>query len=55
MYAGLMEKDLAFEWLEKAYVDWNELITFIKVSPEFDNLRSNPRFAELLRRLNLHQ
>jgi tetratricopeptide (TPR) repeat protein len=53
VYAGLGEKDLAFEWLQKAYVDRNELITFIKFAPEFNKLRSDPRFADLLKRLNL--
>lgn len=53
VYSGLGQKDLAFEWLEKAYEDRSFLLTFIKVSPEFGQLRSDPRFADLLRRLNL--
>ncbi|MCI0444929.1 hypothetical protein L0152_17190 [bacterium] len=53
VYAGLGEKDMTFEWLQKAYEDRNELVTFIKFAPEFDNLRSDPRYAELLRKLNL--
>jgi hypothetical protein len=53
IYSGLGEKDAAFEWLQKAYVDRSMLLTFINVSPVFDNLRSDPRFADLLQRLNL--
>jgi eukaryotic-like serine/threonine-protein kinase len=51
IYAGLGEKDKAFEWLEKGYEDRS--ISPIKVDPSLDPLRSNPRFADLLRRMNL--
>jgi tetratricopeptide (TPR) repeat protein len=55
VYAGLGEKDKAFEWLEKAYDDRslaNGMFS-IKVDPIFDPLHSDPRFAALLRRMNL--
>jgi eukaryotic-like serine/threonine-protein kinase len=48
---GLGEKDQAFEWLEKAYDE--HFIFGIKVNPIFDPLCSDPRFADLLRRMNL--
>ena len=51
IYAGLVEKDKAFEWLEKAYEE--HYIIAIKVNPVFDPLRSDPRFTDLLRRMNL--
>jgi len=51
IYAGLGEKDKAFEWLEKGYDDRS--IGTIKVEPTWDPLRSDPRFADLLRRMNL--
>jgi TolB-like protein/Tfp pilus assembly protein PilF/predicted Ser/Thr protein kinase len=51
IYSGLGEKDKAFEWLEKAYED--RANGAIKVTPAFDPLRSDPRFADLLRRMNL--
>jgi TolB-like protein/Tfp pilus assembly protein PilF len=51
IYSGLGEKDKAIEWLEKGYEDRS--IVFIKVDPTFDPLRSDPRFADLLRRMNL--
>jgi serine/threonine protein kinase/tetratricopeptide (TPR) repeat protein len=49
--AGLGEKDMAFEWLEKAYEE--HFMIAVKVNQAFDPLRSDPRFADLLRRMNL--
>jgi TolB-like protein/DNA-binding winged helix-turn-helix (wHTH) protein/tetratricopeptide (TPR) repeat protein len=54
IYAGLREKEKAFEWLEKAYEDRSIIsVGYIKTNPMFDPLRSDPRFADLLRRTNL--
>jgi serine/threonine-protein kinase len=53
IYTGLGEKQLAFEWLEKAYEDRNWMLGLLKVDPTFDPLRSDPRFDELLRRVGL--
>ena len=50
IYAGLGEKDKAFEWLEKAYKE--HFIIAIKVDPVYDPLRSDPSFQDL-RRMNL--
>ena len=56
IYVGLAEKDKAFEWLEKSYED-RSIVTggtgAIKVDPTFYPLRSDPRFSDLLRRINL--
>lgn len=51
VYAGLNEKDQAFAWLEKAYVE--RFNPSILVRPAFDVLRSDPRFQGLLHRLGL--
>jgi len=51
IYAALGEKDKAFEWLQKAYEE--HFIMAIKVEPVYDPLRSDPRWADLLRRMNL--
>jgi Flp pilus assembly protein TadD len=51
IYMCLGEKDKAFEWLEKSYKEGSLL--GIKVSPAWDPLCSDPRFADLLRRMNL--
>ena len=52
-YAALGEKDKAFVWLERAVsaFEWDSL--FLKVEPKFDPLRDDPRFQDLLRRMNL--
>ena len=51
IYVALGEKDKAFEWLQKAYEE--HFIMAIRVEPVYDPLRSDPRFADLLRRMNL--
>ena len=55
IYSGLKQKDQAFEWLEKAYQERHPYLTLVKVEPVFDNLRSDPRYAELLRKIGLPQ
>jgi hypothetical protein len=53
--AGLNEKDDAFAWLEKAYQDREFWLCWLKMDPKLDNLRSDPRFGDLLRRVGLPQ
>jgi TolB-like protein/DNA-binding winged helix-turn-helix (wHTH) protein/Flp pilus assembly protein TadD len=54
IYAGFEERDKAFEWLEKAYEDRSIVsVGFIKTNPMFDPLRTDQRYADLLRRTNL--
>jgi len=48
VYVGLGEKDRAFELLEKAKVERSTLLTYLKMDPRFDSLRSDPRFHDLL-------
>lgn len=55
VYAGLNEKDQAFAYLEKAYSERADALISIKVNPWLDNLRSDPRFQNLLRRIGLPQ
>jgi tetratricopeptide (TPR) repeat protein len=50
---ALGNEDQAFEWLEKACEERNVWIGWIKVSPEFDRLRSHPRFTQLLEHIGL--
>jgi Tfp pilus assembly protein PilF len=54
-YAGMGDKDKAFEWLETAYRERSDWMTYLKVDPELDSLRSHPRFQDLLRRVGLSQ
>ena len=52
LYAKLNEKDHAIELLYKALEARDHQMAQIKVHPFLDNLRSEPRFAELLRKMN---
>jgi serine/threonine protein kinase/Flp pilus assembly protein TadD len=52
-YAMLGEKDAAFASLEKGFE--RRVVVDINIDPRFDNLRSDPRFADLLRRIGLPQ
>jgi serine/threonine protein kinase len=54
-YAQLGQKDQAFSWLEKAYADKSLDTLLLTVDPMFDSLRSDPRYADLLRRMGLPQ
>ena len=53
IHVGLGENDAALRWLEKAYQDRNGWMPFLQVEPRFDPLRSDPRFQDLLHRMNL--
>lgn len=53
IYSGLREPDQAFAWLEKAYQDREGLLVYLKVEPWLDPIRSDRRFAELVRRVGL--
>ena len=50
--AALNNHDLALAWLNKAYEDRSGDLPFLKVDPAFDSLRSDPRFQDLLHRMN---
>jgi serine/threonine-protein kinase len=52
-YVALGDKERAFEWLEKAYTERDWGLPLIKTFPDFDDVRSDPRFSDLLKRLNL--
>jgi len=54
-YALLGEKDRAFRWLEKAYAEKSGGLPYIKPSLAYDSLRSDPRYADLLKRMGLPQ
>ena len=53
LYARLDEKDEAFAWLDKAYAGRAYDLLYLKVCPEVESLRGDPRFKDLLRRIGL--
>ncbi len=53
LYAALGEQDRSIQWLGKAIEERNFAIPFLKVDPDFDNVRSDQRFSNLLRKLDL--
>jgi TolB-like protein/Flp pilus assembly protein TadD len=52
IYAALEEREEAFRWFEKAYHERSPYMPFLKTWPRLENLHSDPRFQDLLRRLN---
>jgi tetratricopeptide (TPR) repeat protein len=53
IYAGLGNKDKAFEFLERAYKEKSpDMAYFLKADLRLDSLRSDPRFQDLLKRMN---
>src|SRR2546425_3121202 len=53
LYARLNQKDEAFAWLEKAMNERSILFNYLVADARFDNLRSDPRLAQLLGRVGL--
>lgn len=53
IYTGMGNKDQALAELERAYQDHDIWICWIKVDPRFDPLRTEPKFADLVRRMGL--
>jgi serine/threonine-protein kinase len=55
IYVALGDKDQAFAWLEKADKERDGSLARLRVDPRFDSLRSDPRFADLAKRVGLSQ
>jgi non-specific serine/threonine protein kinase len=52
-FASLGDKEQALQWLEKAYAERDSDLVYLRVEPMYDPLRSDLRFADLLRRIGL--
>jgi adenylate cyclase len=55
VYAGLGDKDKAFEWLEKAYQERSDSLAWFHNDPESKSLHDDPRFAALMRKIGFTQ
>jgi tetratricopeptide (TPR) repeat protein len=55
IYNGLGERDETFVWLERGFEQRDQKMVFLKVEPKWNNLRDDPRFQDLLRRVGLPQ
>jgi DNA-binding winged helix-turn-helix (wHTH) protein len=51
IHMGLGNKDQAFQWLEKSYAEQSYALTYIGVWPLFDDLRTDVRLTDLMRRV----
>lgn len=55
LYADMGQKDQAFDWLNRAFREHDRLLIGMNVSPGFDRVRADPRFAALVRKVGLPQ
>jgi len=53
LFAGLGDRDKALEWLEKACQERADGLTWLNVEPMLDEVRNDPRFQDLIRRIGL--
>ena len=53
IYSALGENDLAFEWLERAYEEYDASLVAILNDESFRGLHRDPRFGELLNKMKL--
>ncbi len=52
-FAWRGEKERAFEWLERAFTQRDGGLSIVKTDPLMRNLRGDPRYAALLKKMNL--
>lgn len=52
IYNGLGETDESLAWLELGFEQRDSGMVFLKVEPKWNNLRSEPRFIELMQKMN---
>jgi hypothetical protein len=52
IHANLKQEEEAFRWLDKAYAERSGMLVYVKFDPRFDNLHTDSRFEDLLRRMN---
>jgi tetratricopeptide (TPR) repeat protein len=53
IHIGLGDFDQAFDWMERAYTEHDPHLLWLRVGPQYDPLRGEPRYKPLLDKLNL--
>jgi hypothetical protein len=53
VYAGMGNNNQTFRWLEKAFDDRANWLVWLRFDPRWDCIRSDPRYADLLRRIGI--
>ena len=53
IYNALSNRDKTFEYLEKAFADRSENLAFIRNLPDFDTIRTDPRYIDLIKRMGI--
>lgn len=53
VHSGLGEREVAFEWLEKSYLERTPRLTRLRAEPWFATIASDPRFDQLVRRVGI--
>jgi hypothetical protein len=53
VWAGLGDRDRAFQWQDQAYDEDCEYLVYLPTEPIADPLRADPRFSQLLQKLGL--
>ena len=52
-YSGRADREPVFHWLEKTYEERSEILSWLRIDPFWDPIRSDPRFDDLARRVGL--
>ncbi|HKC35594.1 MAG TPA: hypothetical protein VKB95_06010, partial [Chitinophagaceae bacterium] len=55
VYAGLNDKEKALEWLEKACEEKSGSVRYLKMEPRLQNLRNEPRYIALMKKIGLEK
>jgi hypothetical protein len=55
LFSHAEDEDEALHWLEKAYEDRDQIVYSMGVDPDWDRVRSNPRFTALLKKIGLER
>ena len=55
LFSHAEDDDEALHWLEKAYEDRDQIVYSMGVDPDWDRVRSTPRFTVLLRKMELEK